>query len=62
MSNFTYEKYKELVNSLESCLDRLNNINENDFKVENIDEIESVGRKLISTSNSLVMYARHSRK
>lgn len=59
MSNFTYEKYLELVRDIEEVFDDLNVVNELGY-ISN--DVEEAGRKLISIGNSLIMYIRHSKK
>ncbi|MDY3960194.1 hypothetical protein [Romboutsia timonensis] len=56
MSNFTYEKYLELVRNVEDVFDELSTVNERDYTSE---DIEEAGRNLISIGNSLIMYIRH---
>ena len=56
MSNFTYNKYQKLVSKLENSLEKLKNVNEENYYSY---EVEDVGRSLISMGNSLVMYIRH---
>ena len=56
MSNFTYDKYKEILTRLEKSLEKLKNVNEENYYSY---EVEDVGRSLISMGNSLVMYIRH---
>ena len=56
MSNFTYERYLEIVNDLEEII---NELKEADNKNYNSQHIESLGRDLISSGNSLIMYIRH---
>ena len=56
MSNYTYNKYKEILNKLEISLEKLKNVNEDTYYSY---EVEDVGRSLISLVNSLVMYIRH---
>lgn len=58
MSNFTYEKYLELVRNVEEITDSLNTANELEYVS---DDVEEAGRKLISIGNSLIMYIRHSK-
>ena len=56
MSNFTYDKYKEILTRLENSLEKLKNVNEENYYSY---EVEDVGRALISIGNSLIMYIRH---
>ena len=56
MSNFTYDKYKEILTRLEKSLEKLKNVNEENYYSY---EVEDVGRSLISMGNSLIMYIRH---
>ena len=56
MSNFTYDKYKEILTRLENSLGKLKNVNEENYYSY---EVEDVGRALISMGNSLIMYIRH---
>ena len=56
MSNFTYDKYKEILTRLENSLGKLKNVNEENYYSY---EVEDVGRALISIGNSLIMYIRH---
>ena len=56
MSNYTYNKYKEILNKLEISLEKLKKVNENTYYSY---EVEDVGRALISMGNSLIMYIRH---
>ena len=56
MSNYTYDKYKEILNKLEASLEKLKSANEENYYSY---EVEDVGRSLISMGNSLVMYIRH---
>ena len=56
MSNFTYDKYKEILTRLEKSLEKLKSANEENYYSY---EVEDVGRSLISMGNSLVMYIRH---
>lgn len=56
MSNFTYNKYQELVSKLENSLEKLKNVNEDTYYSH---KVEDVGRNLISVGNSLIMYIRH---
>ena len=56
MSNYTYNKYKEILNKLEISLEKLKNVNEDTYYSY---EVEDVGRSLISLGNSLIMYIRH---
>ena len=56
MSNYTYDKYKEILTKLEKSLEKLKKANEENYYYY---EIEDVGRNLISVGNSLIMYIRH---
>ena len=56
MSNYTYDKYKEILNKLETSLEKLKKANEENYYSY---EVEDVGRSLISVGNSLIMYIRH---
>ena len=56
MSNFTYDKYKEILTRLENSLEKLKNVNEKNYYSY---EVEDAGRALISIGNSLIMYIRH---
>ena len=56
MSNFTYDKYKEILTRLEKSLEKLKDVNEENYYSY---EVEDVGRALISIGNSLIMYIRH---
>ena len=56
MSNFTYNKYQELVSKQEISLEKLKNINEDTYYSY---KVEDIGRNLISIGNSLIMYIRH---
>ena len=56
MSNFTYNKYQELVSKLENSLEKLKNINEDTYYSY---KVQVVGRNLISIGNSLIMHIRH---
>ena len=56
MSNYTYDKYKEILNRLETSLEKLKKVNEDTYHSY---EVEDVGRALISMGNSLIMYIRH---
>ena len=56
MSNYTYDKYKEILNKLEASLEKLKSANEDTYYSY---EVEDVGRSLISMGNSLIMYIRH---
>ena len=56
MSNYTYDKYKEILTSLENSLEKLKNAYEDTYYSY---EIEDAGRNLISIGNSLIMYIRH---
>ena len=56
MSNFTYDKYKEILTRLENSLKKLKNANEENYYSY---EVEDAGRALISIGNSLIMYIRH---
>ena len=56
MSNYTYDKYKEILTRLENSLEKLKSVNEENYYSY---EVEDVGRNLISMGNSLIMYIRH---
>ena len=56
MSNYTYDKYKEILTRLEKSLEKLKKANEENYYSC---EVEDVGRNLISVGNSLIMYIRH---
>ena len=56
MSNYTYDKYKEILTRLEKSLEKLKSTNEENYYSY---EVEDVGRNLISMGNSLIMYIRH---
>ena len=56
MSNFTYNKYQELVSKLENSLEKLKNIEEDTYYSY---KVEDIGRNLIRIGNSLIMYIRH---
>ena len=56
MSNYTYDKYKEIINRLENTLEKLKKADEDTYCSY---EIEDIGRNLISVGNSLIMYIRH---
>ena len=56
MSNYTYDKYKEILNKLEVSLEKLKKVNEDTYYSY---EVEDIGRSLISMGNSLIMYIRH---
>ena len=56
MSNYTYDKYKEILNKLEKSLEKLKKANEENYYSY---EVEDIGRNLISMGNSLIMYIRH---
>ena len=56
MSNFTYDKYKEILIRLEKSLEKLKKVDEDTYYSY---EVEDAGRNLISVGNSLIMYIRH---
>ena len=56
MSNYTYDKYKEILTRLEKSLEKLKKADEGTYYSY---EVEDVGRNLISVGNSLIMYIRH---
>ena len=56
MSNYTYDKYKEILTRLETSLEKLKSTNEENYYSY---EVEDIGRNLISVGNSLIMYIRH---
>ena len=59
MSNFTYEKYIEIVDAISYLSDKLRNQNEDAYKSFKVEEIAC---QLISVSNSLNSYIRHSKR
>ena len=59
MSNFTYEKYIEIVDAICYLGDKLKEQNEDDYKSLKVEEIAC---QLISVSNSLNAYIRHSKR
>ena len=59
MSNFTYEKYIERVDAICYLGDKLKEQNEDDYKSLKVEEIAC---QLISVSNSLNAYIRHSKR
>ena len=59
MSNFTYEKYIEIVDAISYLSDKLRNQNKDDYKSLKVEEI---AYQLISVSNSLNAYIRHSKR
>ena len=56
MSNYTYDKYKEILTRLEKSLEKLKKADEDTYYSY---EAEDVARNLISVGNSLIMYIRH---
>ena len=56
MSNYTYDKYKEILTRLEKSLEELKKADEDTYYSY---EVEDAGRNLISIGNSLIMYMRH---
>ena len=56
MSNYTYDKYKEILSKLEVSLEKLKNADEDTYCSY---EVEDIGRSLIIIGNSLIMYIRH---
>ena len=56
MSNYTYDKYKEILTRLEKSLEKLKKVDEDTYYSY---EVEDAGRNLISVGNSLIMYIRH---
>ena len=56
MSNYTYDKYKEILTRLETSLEKLKKVDEDTYYSY---EVEDAGRNLISVGNSLIMYIRH---
>ena len=56
MSNYTYDKYKEILTRLEKSLEELKKADEDTYYSY---EVEDIGRNLISVGNSLIMYIRH---
>ena len=59
MSNFNYEKYIEIVDAICYLGDKLKEQNEDDYKSLKVEEIAG---QLISVSNSLNAYIRHSKR
>ena len=59
MSNFTYEKYIEIVDAISYLSDKLQKQNEDDYKSF---KVEDIACQLISVGNSLNSYIRHSKK
>ena len=59
MSNFNYEKYIEIVDAICYLGDKLKEQNEDDYKSLKVEEIAC---QLISVSNSLNAYIRHSKR
>ena len=58
MSNFTYEKYIEIVDAISYLSDKLQKQNEDDYKSF---KVEDIACQLISVGNSLNSYIRHSK-
>ena len=59
MSNFTYEKYIEIVDAISYLSDKLQNQNEENY---NSFKVEDIACQLISLSNSINAYIRHSKR
>lgn len=59
MSNFTYEKYIEIVDAISYLSDKLQNQNEDNY---NSFKVEDIACQLISVGNSLNSYIRHSKR
>ena len=59
MSNFTYEKYIEIVDAICYLGDKLKEQNEDNYKSF---KVEDIACQLISVGNSLNSYIRHSKK
>ena len=55
MSNFNYERYKDIVNAVKFLGDKLEEANENNYTSS---EIEDIGCKLISIGNILRLHIR----
>ena len=58
MSNFTYEKYIEIVDAISYLSDKLQKQNEENY---NSFKVEDMACQLISVGNSLNSYIRHSK-
>ena len=58
MSNFTYEKYIEIVDAICYLGDKLKEHNEDTYKSF---KVEDIAFQLISVGNSLNSYIRHSK-
>ena len=58
MSNYNYEKYKELIGLVGFINIELNKIDENDYKSK---EVEQMACQLISIGNKINAYIRHSK-
>ena len=59
MSNFTYEKYIEIVDAISYLSDKLQKQNEDNYKSF---KVEDNACRLISLGNSLNSYIRHSKR
>lgn len=59
MSNFTYEKYIEIVDAISYLSDKLQKQNEDNY---NSFKVEDIACQLISVGNSLNSYIRHSKR
>lgn len=57
MSDFNYERYKDIVNAVKFLGEKLEEANENNYTSS---EIKDIGCKLISVGNILRMYIGHS--
>lgn len=58
MSNYNYEKYKELIELVTFINIELNKIDENNYKSK---EVESMACQLISIGNKINAYIRHAK-
>jgi hypothetical protein len=58
MSNFNYERYKDIVGAVKYLGEKLEEANESNYTSS---EIEDIGCKLISAGNRLRMYIKHSK-
>ncbi|WP_195251964.1 hypothetical protein [Romboutsia sp. 1001713B170207_170306_H8] len=58
MSNFNYERYKDIVGAVKYLGEKLEEANESNYTSS---DIEDIGCKLISIGNRLRMYIRHSK-
>ena len=59
MSNFTYEKYIEIVDTISYLSDKLQKQNEDNY---NSFKVEDIACQLISVGNSLNSYIRHAKR